>query len=100
MKAMQFHRYGGSEVLEYVDVPKPSPGGVKLAVRRDPSAHLYFTSFASAATDMNARASPQIPKINLEFIPLYPSARCQASYPPLPLSINASVFLSGTPSHQ
>ncbi|MDG4663060.1 NADP-dependent oxidoreductase [Mycobacterium sp. 236(2023)] len=33
MKAIQFHRYGGSDVLEYVDVAKPVPGAGQVLVK-------------------------------------------------------------------
>jgi NADPH:quinone reductase-like Zn-dependent oxidoreductase len=33
MKAVQFHDYGGPEVLKYEDVPKPEPGAGEVLVR-------------------------------------------------------------------
>lgn len=33
MKAVQFHQYGGSDVVEYVDVPQPSPGAGQVLIR-------------------------------------------------------------------
>lgn len=33
MKAVQFRRYGGSEVIEYVDVPQPSPGTGQVLIQ-------------------------------------------------------------------
>jgi NADPH:quinone reductase-like Zn-dependent oxidoreductase len=33
MKAIQFQQYGGSEVLEYVDVPQPSPGAGQVLIK-------------------------------------------------------------------
>ena len=32
MKAIQYHRFGGPEVLEYVDVPVPSPGASEVLI--------------------------------------------------------------------
>src|SRR5437870_3607853 len=32
MKAIQYHRFGGPEVLEYVDVPSPSPGAGEVLI--------------------------------------------------------------------
>src|SRR5437879_3595988 len=32
MKAIQYHRFGGPEVLEYVDVPFPSPGAGEVLI--------------------------------------------------------------------
>jgi NADPH:quinone reductase len=32
MKAIQYHRFGGPEVLEYVDVPVPSPGAGEVLI--------------------------------------------------------------------
>ena len=34
MKAITFARYGGPEVLEYVDAPLPSPGPGEVLVRQ------------------------------------------------------------------
>lgn len=33
MKAVQYHRYGGSEVLSYTDVERPSPGAGEVLVK-------------------------------------------------------------------
>ena len=33
MKAIAYERYGGPEVLEYIDVPKPVPGPEQVLVR-------------------------------------------------------------------
>lgn len=33
MKAIQFQQYGSNEVLEYVDVPQPSPGAGEVLIR-------------------------------------------------------------------
>ena len=35
MKIVQFHEYGGAEVLELVDVPEPSPGPGEIRVRSE-----------------------------------------------------------------
>jgi len=32
MKAIQYHRFGGPEVLEYIDVPVPSPGAGEVLI--------------------------------------------------------------------
>ena len=32
MKAVQFHQYGGSDVVEYVDIPQPSPGAGQVLI--------------------------------------------------------------------
>ena len=32
MKAIQYNRFGGPEVLEYVDVPVPSPGADEVLI--------------------------------------------------------------------
>src|SRR6516165_8805434 len=35
MKAIRYERFGGPEVLEYVDLPNPTPGAGKLQDRAD-----------------------------------------------------------------
>ena len=32
MKALRYHRYGGSEVLRYEDAPRPAPGPRQVLV--------------------------------------------------------------------
>jgi hypothetical protein len=55
MKAIQFSRFGGPEVLEYVDLPRPVPKGDEVIIEVTASG-VNFQIFA------NERGSISVPK--------------------------------------
>ncbi len=50
MKAIQYNRFGGPEVLEYVDLPVPSPGTGRFLSRRRLSESISRTSASAWAS--------------------------------------------------
>jgi NADPH:quinone reductase-like Zn-dependent oxidoreductase len=62
MKAVQFARFGGADVLEYVDVPQPSPhsGDVLIEVT---AAGLNYSRGVWGRTKLSCRSSGKfVPK--------------------------------------